>query len=179
MATVIDVRNTGVTGKFLSDRSFRGPLTNRSAKILQVTSPPWPIASRCRCLMPISAGASLVSFYRIVLSRTSPLTNRSAKILQVTSPSWLIASRCRCLTPIGAGASLVNFSDRSFRGPVRLVRYESFRENASGDIAVLANCKSLSVFNAYWCRGITGKFLSDRSFRGPVCSRIVPRKFFR
>ena len=47
--------------------------------------------------------------------------------------------------------------------------YESFRENSLGDIAVLANCKSLSVFSALNCRGITGKFLSDRSVR----SRIV------
>ena len=28
----------------------------------------------------------------------------------------------------------------------------------SGDIGVLANCKSLSVFDTFKCRGITGKF---------------------
>ena len=48
-------------------------------------------------------------------------------------------------------------SDRSFRGADQSA-YNSFRENSSGDIAVLANCKSLSVFNAYQCPGITGKF---------------------
>ena len=64
-------------------------------------------------------------------------------------------------------------SDRSFADQSA---HESFRENSSGDIAVLANCKSLSVFNAIGCQGITGKFLSDHSFRGPVRSRIVPRK---
>ena len=59
--------------------SRTSPLTNRSAKILQVTLPSWLIASRCRCLTPIGAGASLVSFSRIGLSQTSPLTNLSAK----------------------------------------------------------------------------------------------------
>jgi hypothetical protein len=29
---------------------------------------------------------------------------------------------------------------------------------SSGDIGVLANCKSLSVFDAQFCSGITGKF---------------------
>ena len=52
-------------------------------------------------------------------------------------------------------------SDRSFADQFA---HESFRENSSGDIAVLANCKSLSVFGALGCTGITGKFLSDRSF---------------
>ena len=52
-------------------------------------------------------------------------------------------------------------SDRSFADQSA---HESFRENSSGDIAVLANCESLSVFNAIRCQGITGKLLSDRSF---------------
>ena len=51
---------------------------------------------------------------------------------------------------------IVLFADQS--------AYKSSREKSSGDIAALANCKSLSVFNASRCRGITGKFLSDRSF---------------
>ena len=33
-----------------------------------------------------------------------------------------------------------------------------FREMSSGDIGVLANCKSLSVFSFSCCHGITGKF---------------------
>ena len=160
MATVIDVRETGVgvTGKFLSDRSFadlsahksfrenysgniavlanckslsvfnanrcRGitgkflgsffsrasPLTNRSAKIIQVTSPSWPIASRCRCLTPIGAGASLVSFSRIVLFADQSAYKSFRENSQVTSPSWPIASRCRCFTHTPPGASLVSFS---------------------------------------------------------------------
>jgi len=36
--------------------------------------------------------------------------------------------------------------------------HTSFRENSSGDIAVLANCKSLSVFVTEKCSGITGTF---------------------
>ena len=45
------------------DLSFAdSPLTHLSAKILQVTSPSWPIASRCRCLSPRNAPASLVRF---------------------------------------------------------------------------------------------------------------------
>jgi len=113
----------------------------------------------------------IVGLHILRLALSCPLTNRSAKILQVTSPSWPIASRCWCLMPTAAGASLVSFyrivlfADQS--------AHESLRENSSGDIVVLANCKSLSVFNAQLLPGITGKFLSDRSFRGPVFSRIV------
>ena len=52
---------------------------------------------------------------------------------------------------------------------------ESFCENSSGDIAVLANCKFLSRFQADGCTGITGTFPGS-FFRRPVRLRIVPRK---
>ena len=114
---------------------------------------------------------SLESFF----SRTSPLTNRSAKILQVTSPSWPIASRCRCFTPVSAGASLVSFSDRSFRGPVRS---RIVPRKILGDIVVLQHCPNIKEFDGS-NTSITGKFLSDRSLSGPVRSQIVPRKILR
>ena len=84
-------------------------------------------------------------------------TARTSRSSTVTTPASLVSF-----------SRIVLFADQS--------AHESFRENSSGDIAVLANCKSLSVFYANRCEGITGKFLSDRSFRGPVRSQIVPRK---
>jgi len=63
---------------------------------------------------------------------------------------------------------LASFPDRFFEDQSA---HKSFRENSSGDIAALANCKSLSAFYAYNCRGITGTFPGS-FFRGSVRSQI-------
>ena len=47
--------------------------------------------------------------------------------------------------------------------PSKVTSYPKSRfcERSSGDIGVLANCKDLSVFSAYGCSNITGKFSRD------------------
>ena len=76
-----------------------------------------------------------------------------------------------------APASLASFSRivLSFRGPGPLTNRS---EKILGGIVAVQHCPNIEEFNGS-VTGITGKFLSDRSFRGPVRSQIVPRKFFR
>ena len=62
-----------------------------------------------------------------------------------------------------APASLVSFLERSFADQSA---HTPFLEFSAGDIGVLANCKSLSVFDVRWCPGITGKVLGT-FFREP------------
>ena len=96
MATYIDVWYTTCTGEENS-RTFpqrrTSPLTRFSAKCLQAISASWPIASRCRCLTPGCAVASLVSFQHIssYANHISSVANQSAHAISANIPSADIA----------------------------------------------------------------------------------------
>ena len=67
------------------------------------------------------------------------------------------------LTEFCAGGTEIDGKfPRDFLARVTSYPKSCFCERSSGDIGVLANCKDLSVFNAYGCSNITGKF--RRSF---------------
>ena len=139
--------NTRITGKFLSYRSFVDQSAHESFREKSYVA-----------LLFVELPPDFTQFLFFV---------QVTSLFSSTRP-WPRLSTSATPTSLVSFSRIVLFADQS--------AHESFRENSSGDIAVLANCKSLSVFDADWCRGITGKFLSDRSFRGPVRSQIVPRK---
>ena len=111
----------GITGKFPGSISLR--------EILQVTSPSWPIASRCRCLTPIGARASLVSFSRIFLSRTSPQSAHKS-FREKSSGDIAVLQHCPNIENFlcsDTGITGKLLSDRSFADQSA---HESFREKS-------------------------------------------------